>query len=168
MGWFYDNEEQWKEKGIDYDLYECLECNPQEEFTVENIDKVLAVWEGENDGDDWRWVLRLNDKRTVFLQGGCDYTGWDCQSWAKHVFVEKIDDVIRMAKGDLPIDESFTQNKGLGQLISLMFEGAYRNLDEVANSLAEQLEKGKNITWREKMDEEFKDIPKINGKKAQQ
>ena len=71
-----------KARGIDYDLMACLEYNPQP-FTVGDIKRVVAVWEGENDVDDWRWVLRIRGKvakergKFVFLQGGCDYTGWD-------------------------------------------------------------------------------------------
>src|SRR6185503_6561645 len=64
-------------KGIDYDLEGCLEYNPQS-FIVDDIKKVLAVIEGENDGSDWHWVLLLNDNRYIYLRGGCDYTGWDC------------------------------------------------------------------------------------------
>ncbi len=61
---------------IDYDLRACLEYNPQT-FGVDEIQKIHAVWEGENDSDSWRWVLQLKDGRFAFLQGWCDYTGWD-------------------------------------------------------------------------------------------
>ena len=131
---------QNEEKGIDYDLDACLRYNPQP-FTVEDIEKVLAVWEGENDGDDWRWIIKLsknsgdaNGGRFVFLEGGCDYTGWDCQSFAESNFAK----TARMA----------------ANLVS--------NPD-IRKSLIEQLRKSKNKTWREKMDEELnvKDLPKI-------
>ena len=60
---------------LDYDLEACLQENPQDDITPETISAVLAVWEGENDGDDWRWVLAMRDGRFAFVQGGCDYTG---------------------------------------------------------------------------------------------
>lgn len=87
---YYDNHELLEAKGIDYDLCACLEYNPQP-FVVEDIEQVLAVYEGENDSEDWRWILQLNDGRFVFLKGGCDYTGWDCQSWADSAFAESAD-----------------------------------------------------------------------------
>lgn len=69
------------EHGIDYDLYACLEFNPQPGLDIQNIDKVLAVHEGERDEEDWQWIIRLIKKvdgmKYVYLVGGCDYTGWD-------------------------------------------------------------------------------------------
>jgi hypothetical protein len=73
-------------RGIDHDLRSCLAYNDQGEWNEGNIDRVLAVWEGENDGDDWRWVIRLLDGRHLLLRGGCDYTGWDCVSHAETVW----------------------------------------------------------------------------------
>jgi hypothetical protein len=80
MTYYYDNESEYNARGIDYDLCDCLNYNEQP-FTIENIECVLAVHEGENDGDDWRWIIELkepvNGNQFAFLQGGCDYTGWD-------------------------------------------------------------------------------------------
>lgn len=78
---YYDNEEAYKQRGIDYDLCACLEHN-RPGVSIAEIDKVLAVVEGENDGPDWFWVLALTGARFALLTGGCDYTGWDCQSGA--------------------------------------------------------------------------------------
>lgn len=61
----------------DWDLINCLEENPQEGFVYDDIKEVLAVYEGERDIDDWRWIVRLNDDRMVSIEGGCDYSGWD-------------------------------------------------------------------------------------------
>ena len=74
--YYYDGADEWIERGIDRDLFCCLEYSPQE-FVVDDIKEVLAVHEGMNDEDDWHWVLRLNDGRYAYLGGGCDYTGWD-------------------------------------------------------------------------------------------
>lgn len=75
---------------IDYDLSACLECNPQS-FYEDDIEAALAVWEGERDGDAWRWILRLKDGRTMFLKGACNYTGWECKSWARSHIVTDLD-----------------------------------------------------------------------------
>lgn len=71
--------------GLDGDLQSCLQYNPQG-FALRDIEKVLAVYEGENDGEDWSWILKLKDGRIALLVGGCDYTGWDCQSSADTSF----------------------------------------------------------------------------------
>lgn len=62
---------------LDYDLANCLEYNPQEGFVFEDVSEVLGVYEGENDGENWRWIVKLHDDRLVCIEGGCDYTGWD-------------------------------------------------------------------------------------------
>jgi hypothetical protein len=41
----------------------------------------LLVQEGGHEGPDWIWLLTFEDGSTWFATGGCDYTGWDCQSW---------------------------------------------------------------------------------------
>lgn len=139
---------------LDYDLQACLEHNPQE-FTAEAVEKVLAVWEGQNDGDDWRWVLLLKDGRYAFLQGGCDYTGWDCQSWATSRFADDAETAARYALGDIEVGESSPVNAGVGHVIAI-FSGTYmNNAQAVYESLLEQLKNGKRETWREKMDKEF-------------
>lgn len=126
MNYYEMTDEQKAETGVDYDLCACLEYNPQL-FTVEDVSKVLAVYEGENDGDDWRWVLRLNDGRFAFLQGWCYYTGWDCQSDANSQFADTPEAAAHFALEDLPVYES----------------------------LMAQLAGGKSETWREKTDKEM-------------
>lgn len=38
---------------------------------------------GENDGAEWHWIVELQDGTWAYVHGGCDYTGWDCQSSAE-------------------------------------------------------------------------------------
>lgn len=67
-----------RQQALGYDLVACFEYNTvHPELTIERVDRILAVWEGERDGDDWRWVVSLTDGKYAFIQGGCDYTGWD-------------------------------------------------------------------------------------------
>ena len=72
---YYDLPPERREQ-LDYDLYFCLEYNPQS-FTESDIANVLAVHEGKNDGENWVWVLGMKDGRFAYLEGSCDYTGWD-------------------------------------------------------------------------------------------
>jgi len=70
---------EWQEmqaKGIDYDLRACLEYNAQP-FDIPDIERVLAVVEGERDEAAWHWLLKLSGDRYAYLTGRCDYTGWD-------------------------------------------------------------------------------------------
>lgn len=74
---------------IDYDLSACLQYNTQE-YAEANIKRVLAVVEGVNDQANWHWILELDKEfdggTFAYLEGGCDYTGWDCQSSAGSTF----------------------------------------------------------------------------------
>jgi hypothetical protein len=144
-----EQQDKMNEAGIDYDLTACLEYNPQP-FQLEDVEKVLAVFTGEHDGTEWRWVLKLNkaaskkyDSKFVYLQGGCDYTGWDCRSSAWSNFCETAKQAAEFSKNNNGYeDETFK----LG----------------VYTKLIEQLKSKKNKTWREEKDQEFKnDLPKI-------
>lgn len=66
----------------DSNLKYCLYYNSPQGLSERSIESVLAVVEGERDGRDWFWVVRLHDGRYALIVGGCDYTGWDCQSSA--------------------------------------------------------------------------------------
>lgn len=97
---YFDNSVEYTTRGIDYDLHACLEYNPQNAFNVDDIASVLAVYEGQNDSTDWRWLIQLKDNQFVYLRGGCDYTGWDCQSWASGITVADIKAVVRTMLND--------------------------------------------------------------------
>lgn len=64
----------------DYDLRQALEYNPQEGFTVADIQDVIAEVPGENDGSSWYWVVKLGPRKYALIRGDCDYTGWYCRS----------------------------------------------------------------------------------------
>jgi len=42
-----------------------------------DVEEILALVNGENDGPDWIGLFRLKDQRILLAYGGCDYTGWD-------------------------------------------------------------------------------------------
>lgn len=39
-----------------------------------------CIQHGENDGQNWIWHVGLDNGTQWVVEGGCDYTGWDCQS----------------------------------------------------------------------------------------
>lgn len=43
------------------------------------IEGLLMLEEGEHDGDECVWLVRASGHHFI-ATGGCDYTGWDCQS----------------------------------------------------------------------------------------
>lgn len=160
----YADKKKYDAKEIDYDLEACLKYNPQEGYGVDNIMRVLAVVEGERDGADWHWVFELENEKLCYLRGGCDFTGWDCQSWASSVFIVTLDELVTVINdGLLPVSkEHQPMNAGLGHILNLL-SGTYKYNDkEVLTSLLRQLVNVKNSTWREDMDKEFPDFPLIN------
>ena len=48
-----------------------------EPVTRKDVKKILALSEGENNELSWLGVFDLWDGRYLFLEAGCDYTGWD-------------------------------------------------------------------------------------------
>jgi hypothetical protein len=111
---------------LDNDLEYCLHYNPQYGFSADDIQSVLAVWEGMNDEANWRWVLELNSGKFAFLMGRCCYTGWDCQSWA----ISYLEDTAQAAV-------------------------AYEEEVHILQSLMQQCSNGRNETWRDSMNKEF-------------
>lgn len=124
---YYDDPTGYNARGIDYDLIGAIENN-HPGFEVDDIAEVLAVIEGENDGESWRWLLKMKGGDYILAEGWCDYTGWDCQS-------------------GMSIES--TGKHALDALGCISEKSVY---DELFN----QLDEGeKTKTWREKTDNEF-------------
>ena len=119
-----------------YDLQAAIEYNPQNDFNFLDIVRVIAVWEGENDGDSWRWIVALKSGRFAYLIGGCDYTGWDCQSWLSSVVADNA--------------EAAT---------SIGFE-IDNDPPPVRKSISRQIQDGVDQTWRDRMDKQFEFLEK--------
>ena len=45
-----------------------------------DVAEILAMDEGEKDERTWMLACKLNDGRYLYIEAGCDYTGWDCQA----------------------------------------------------------------------------------------
>lgn len=138
-----------------YDLAVCLEYNPQDGFSVDDIDRVLAVWEGENDGDSWRWILALNNGKFVFMDGWCDYTGWDCQSGAMSVITDTVEEALA-ATSELAGMYEPGNPGGLGRMIDILSGNFADNVSDVTAELARQVTEGRKQTSREAFDAEWR------------
>lgn len=138
---YYNDREAFERRGIDYDLHGCLENNPQS-FSILDIKKVWAVSEGENDGKDWVWIIETHDGQFVYLRGGCDYTGWDCQSDAHSELFPGIVDAVKHTLADWDAEY-------------------YAPKEVVFIDLVNQIKNGKDSTWREDMDKIMPNLPKI-------
>ena len=60
--------------------YDWTEAFGFADFGITDVNEIIAISEGENDGEPWIGVFKLNNGRFAFLTAWCDYTGWDCQS----------------------------------------------------------------------------------------
>lgn len=45
-------------------------------FSRDDVEEILAIEEGENDGDSWTGLFKLKDGRFAAVSAWCDYTGW--------------------------------------------------------------------------------------------
>ena len=64
-------------------------------FKRADVYQVLEIQEGERDGDHWRVLVLLKDGRFAYLDGWCDYTGWDCQGGTSAMVADTLDDILR-------------------------------------------------------------------------
>jgi hypothetical protein len=59
---------------------ESLDGTSTDTVLRKDVAEIIAAVNGENDGDEWVGVFRMNDGRFLAAVGSCDYTGWDCQA----------------------------------------------------------------------------------------
>lgn len=64
-----------------------------------DVTEIIAAVNGDNEGPDWIGVFRLKDGRYLVAQGGCDYTGWDCQASNSMHVGATLDDVLQYGLG---------------------------------------------------------------------
>ena len=127
---YYDEEKDYRDRGIDYNLSAAFHYNAEQPIKLDDIEKVLAMFQGENDGASWAWIAKLKNDKYAYLQGGCDYTGWYCQSGLDVYVVDSL---------ELALQESKSQYG----------EG-------ICEHLQNQIETSKkDLSWREEHDSEF-------------
>jgi hypothetical protein len=71
----YDWAEVFKYAGDPKNVRFC-EKVPTGSFTREDVSKIIAIYDGENDWEDWLGLFSLKDGRFAFVGAWCDYTGW--------------------------------------------------------------------------------------------
>lgn len=64
-------------------------------FTREDVVKIIAIADGENDGPCWLGVFVLWDGRFAALRAGCGYTGWDVGSDGSSNVATTLADLLR-------------------------------------------------------------------------
>ena len=76
------------------------EAVPVDPFTREDVEEIVLLAEGENDGDPWFGVFVLKDRRFASIVAGCDYTGWDCQAGGDAKVAATLDSILRYGLTD--------------------------------------------------------------------
>lgn len=89
--------------GLGYDLGAAFRYHNLE-VASKPVEIVLELT-GQNDGAEWHWILRLEGGTYAYVTGGCDYTGWDCQSSASVYEADTFEDILMQVsegpRGDL-------------------------------------------------------------------
>lgn len=84
----FDNQYKESDAGIRNELRYAMECNAGD-IKYTDIKQILGCVCGENDDRSWHWLVETTDGKLWYVSGGCDYTGWDCQSHLVYVEVDK-------------------------------------------------------------------------------
>lgn len=69
-------------------------------FSREDVEEITAMQDGENDGPSWIIYGKLKDGRWFYAEGGCDYTGWDCQAGNSGAVAATREQIERFGLGD--------------------------------------------------------------------
>lgn len=64
-------------------------------FTREDVEEIIYLDEGENDGESWIGVFKLKDGRGAFLTAWCDYSGWGCQEGGNSLVAKTPEDILK-------------------------------------------------------------------------
>jgi hypothetical protein len=86
---FHDNVGGWSYEPVDGESDEILNgpngpnglngpIPEKEMLDYDQFEKVYYVRPGENDGENWTFLVRHKNGFFVFFDAGCDYTGFDC------------------------------------------------------------------------------------------
>lgn len=61
-------------------IYMCEFNSLPDGVDFKDIRRAVEIIPSFNDGPTFVWLVWINDGRTFYVQGWCDFTGWDCQS----------------------------------------------------------------------------------------
>ena len=80
-----------------YDLSAACEYNSLDSSDL--VEEILEIT-GENDEASWHWIVKTTSG-FAYISGGCDYTGWDCQSGAERFDAATREDVLALCPQDV-------------------------------------------------------------------
>lgn len=63
-------------------------------YASEDVDEILALEEGENDGPEWVGLFKMKDGKYLTVRAGCDYTGWGCQEDGNSDVSDTLEDAV--------------------------------------------------------------------------
>jgi len=81
-----------------YDLWAA--CN-ENNVKHDDIDAVLLELTGENDEQEWHWLVSIIGGGFAYISGWCDYTGWDCQSVAERFDANSLESALALCPQDV-------------------------------------------------------------------
>ena len=61
-----------------------------------DVAEIIAIEDGENDGDAWVGVFRMADGVFMAVRACCDYTGWGCQEGGSSDVADTLDDIVTL------------------------------------------------------------------------
>jgi hypothetical protein len=69
-------------------------------FQMEDVAEILNIEDGQNDGQSWIILVKLNNGLYGFLTAWCDYTGFDCQAGGHSYVSLSKEKLIRFGMGE--------------------------------------------------------------------
>jgi hypothetical protein len=70
-----------------------------EPFTRDDVVEIAYMDEGVHDEEDWLIIGKIKDGRWFYIEAGCDYTGWDCQTSGRTLVAESKASILRYGPG---------------------------------------------------------------------
>jgi hypothetical protein len=69
-------------------------------YGIGNVRTVVADSAGENEGPSWLMVAKMHDGNFMYLEAGCDNTGWECHAEGSAWYAPMLDLLIQRALKD--------------------------------------------------------------------
>ena len=79
------------------DLAYGARCN---NVNISDLSEIVLELTGYNDGYPWHWICKRDDGGYAYITGGCDYTGWDCQSGMDRHDADTLDGALALSPQD--------------------------------------------------------------------
>lgn len=134
----------------DGDLYQALQHNVPK--LIDRVSRIILEISGDNDFASWHWIVEMTNGRFAYIEGECDYTGWECQSGVDYHIAPSFEEALELAPEDIrhEFEEMIASNisiKDNSKVITRaneeaekqrVWEEANRKYQEWYNSLSEE------------------------------